>query len=150
VTEELLDSLELPRAAVSADATVAEAAGVLLGCGVGAVAVLDGDRVVGMLTEDDLLRAVFPPYLGELTHTAFVDTDELLRPHVDETAPRRAREVAREPELVELPASALDVAQRFLHSDSSALLATRSGVFAGVIDQTRFCKALLERYGWSF
>jgi CBS domain-containing protein len=150
VSEQFLDSLELPRAAVAVDATVAESARVLTETGLGAIAVLDGNRVVGMLTEDDLLRAVFPSYLDELRHTAFVDTDEILRPHLDETAPRLVTEVARRPEVVELPASALDIAQRFLHTDASALMATRGGAFVGVIDQTHFCKALLGRYGWPF
>ena len=148
MSEQLLDSLELPRAAVAADATVAESARVLTESGLGAIAVLDGDRVVGMLTEDDLLRAVFPRYLSELRHTAFVDTDAMLRPHLDETAPRLVREVARDAEVVNLPASALDIAQRFLHTDASALIATRGNAFVGVIDQTQFCKALLGRYGW--
>ena len=148
MSEQLLDSLELPRAAVAVDATVADAARVLAESGLGGIAVLEGERVVGMLSEDDVLRVAFPRYLDELSHTAFVDADDLLRPHLDETAPRPVSEVARKPELVELPASALDIAQRFLHTDRAALIATRGGVFVGVIDQTQFCKALLERYGW--
>jgi CBS domain-containing protein len=150
VSEELLDSLELARAEVTPDATLEAAARVLAAAAVGAIAVVDGDRVVGMLTEDELLRAVFPRYLDELTHTAFVDTDALLRPHLHETASRSVREVMRKPEVVQLPASSLDVAQRFLHTDISALIATRDGAFVGVIDQTQFCKALLGRFGWQF
>jgi CBS domain-containing protein len=150
VSDELLETLELPRAAVSADASVEDAARALINAPLSAIAVVDGDRVVGMLTEDDLLRGIFPAYLDQLTHTAFVDTDALMGPHLDQKASRPVEEIMREPQLVELPASALDVAQRFLHTDACALIATRDGAFAGLIDQTQFCKALLGRYGWQF
>jgi CBS domain-containing protein len=148
VTERLFDLLDLPRAAVSAEATLADAARELFAHPTGAIAVLDAERVVGVLGEDDLLRAIFPPYLGELTHTAFVQGDELLGPHLERAASMSVAEFARKAETVELPTSALDVAQRFLHSDASALIATRDGKFVGVIDQSQFCKAILGRHGW--
>lgn len=111
---------------------------------------LEQDRVVGMLSEDDLIRALFPAYLEEVSHTAFVASDDRVGPQFERLATARVSEFMREPEIVELPTSALDVAQRFLHTESSALVAMRDGRFVGVIEQRAFCKALLRRYGWEF
>jgi CBS domain-containing protein len=149
VSEPQLDLLELlATAAVSIGATVEAAAHELSTSGVGAIAVLDGAQVKGMFTEDDLLRAVFPGYLGELRHTSFVERDNLLGPHLQQAATTLVSQFMRKPELVALPASAVDVAQRFLHTEATALVATRLGAFAGVIDQAQFCTAILRRYGW--
>ena len=138
----------LVQAAVGAGATVEQAARELASSDVGALAVLEDEQVRGVFTEDDLLRAVFPGYLGDLTHTSFVEGDSLLAPHLETAAVAPVSTFMRRPELVALPTSALDLAQRFLHTDATALVATRDGVFAGVIDQTRFCTAILRRYGW--
>jgi CBS domain-containing protein len=149
VNERPFDLVELlAGAAVPVSATVEEAARELAASGVAAIAVLNGPLVKGMFTEDDLLRAAFPGYLSELKHTSFVDRDTLLAPHLQEAAAARVTEFMHKPELVTLPTSALDIAQRFLHSDSAALIATSDGAFVGVIDQTRFCTAILRRYGW--
>ena len=43
---------------VSADATIGEAAAAMAARGVGAVVVLDGDRVAAILTERDVMKAV--------------------------------------------------------------------------------------------
>jgi len=147
VTDRLLDLVELHDAAVAPDAPLADVARSIYS-GVGAVAVVDGGRVVGMVTEDDLIRATFPGYLDELTQTAFVESDEHVRPHFEEVAQAAVERFMRKAEVVELPTSALDVAQRFLHSDAPALVAVRDGHFAGVIDQTEFCRAVLGSYGW--
>ncbi len=149
MTAEPSDLVTLHDAAVPPTAPVAEAARAIYG-GVGAVAVVAGEQVVGMFGEDDLIRAVFPPYLGDISHTAFVEHDAVLGPHFDRLATAQVQEFMRQAVTVELPTSALDVAQRFLHSDATALVATRDGRYAGVIDQRAFCKALLRRYGWEF
>ena len=42
-----------------------------------ALAVVRADgKVAGVFSEDDLLRGLFPGYLGELRHTAFLGDDE--------------------------------------------------------------------------
>jgi CBS domain-containing protein len=148
VSGPVFDLAELPKASVPVGATAEQAARQLYRSGLGAIAVLDGDEVRGMFTEDDLLRAVFPRYLDELEHTAFLGDDEgfLLGGELARTTPVTTLMRAAEP--VELPASALDIAQRFLHVDSAALVAVRNGAFAGVIDQTTFCTAILRRYRW--
>lgn len=137
MNQQPLDLAELlVPSAVDVNATVEEAARELAACDVGALAVLDDQRVRGIFGEDDVLRAVFPGYLGELTHTSFVESDSVLAPHLEKAAATPVSESMREAELVALPTSALDIAQRFLHTDATALVATRDGRFAGVIDQT--------------
>jgi predicted transcriptional regulator len=148
VSERVFDLAELPKASVSIGATAEEAAQLLYRSGLGAIAVLDGDAVRGMFTEDDLLRAMFPRYLEELEHTAFLDDDEAFLLGGDPARSTPVTTLMRDAEPVELPASALDIAQRFLHDDAAALIAVRSCAFAGVIDQTTFCKAILRRYRW--
>lgn len=148
MTSPLLDPENLARAAVDVHSSFAGAARELCRAAIGAIAVLDADRVVGMVTEDDLLRGLFPGYLDELRHTSFVEEDSLLGPHLDTASSEPVSRHMRPAEIVELPTSALDVAQRFLHSPASALIAVRDGRFAGVIDQTRFCNSILGRYGW--
>jgi len=148
MSETPFDLVDLPKAAVTIDGNVEEAARVLYASGLGAIAVLDGDAVRGMFTEDDLLRAVFPRYLNELAHTAFLENDEAVPATGDLARSALVTTVMRPAEPVELPASALDIAQRFLHSDAPALIAVELDAFAGVIDQTQFCKAILRRYRW--
>ena len=148
MNEALFELVDLTSAAVTIEASVEEAARALYRSGLGAIAVLDGDRVRGMFAEDDLLRAVFPRYLGELAHTAFVENDQAFLAIDDLARSAPVTTLMRRAEPVELPASTLDIAQRFLHSDAPALIAVQQGAFAGVIDQTQFCKAILRRYRW--
>src|SRR5918999_399333 len=73
----LLAQIELVDASVPRSASVAEAAHALLDSGVSAIAVVDTDgRVVGLFTDDDVLRAVLPGYVRELRHTAFLESEE--------------------------------------------------------------------------
>jgi CBS domain-containing protein len=148
VREPVFDLADLPKASVSIGATAEEAARLLYSSGLGAIAVLDGDHVRGMFTEDDLLRAIFPRYLDVLEHTAFLDDDDAFLIAGDPARTTPVTTLMRAAEPVELPASALDIARRFLHDDSAALVAVRNGAFAGVIDQTTFCTAILRRYRW--
>ena len=65
--------MQLVPGSVRNDAGFLPAAQALLAAHSSAIAVVDHDlRVVGLFTDDDLLRGLFPPYLGELHHTAFL------------------------------------------------------------------------------
>jgi CBS domain-containing protein len=50
---------------ISVDATVREAAGLLRRHRVGGLPVMDGDRIVGMITESDILRLLKTPGISE-------------------------------------------------------------------------------------
>ena len=86
-----LRTLALVDASVPETADLAEAVAALFAAQVPALAVLDAERhVVGVFSEEDLLRAVFPGWLGEVRHTAFLQDDT-------RTLDERARSVRSRP-----------------------------------------------------
>ncbi len=104
--------LQPVRASVAITATFGEAAGRL------AIAVLDqNERIVGLFGEDELLRGIFPAYLRELHHTAFVhDDSEGLVKRLAEIERAPVRDYLREPLVVDVATSATHVAELLLHS----------------------------------
>lgn len=144
--EEKLRS-ELVDAAVRRTATFSEAANVLLESGLAAIAVVDERRwVVGLFGVRELLRGLFPRYLGELRHTAFLEDD---LPGLAELAAR----VSREPvaahmaaaETVDLDSSSTHLAERFLHSAAGAIAVVRGHELVGMLGITSFCRTLQSR-----
>jgi len=103
----------------------------------------------GLFTEDDFLAGIFPRYLGELRHTAFVPDDL-------ESATERARAVAGEPVerhmrkavTVEADTSAIHAAEVFLHCEWGAVaLVDDDGRYVGMLAQVEFCRRLLPTLG---
>jgi CBS domain-containing protein len=138
--------IELVPAAVRRDVTFLDAAEALTAHPVSALAVLDDtERVVGVFGGSDLLRGLFPRYLGELHHTAFVRDDPGLLERCARAAgsePVHAHMHA--PLVVEDDASATHVAELFLHSDLDALPVVRGGRFLGMLGRSEFCREMLE------
>ena len=145
----LLRELELPRASVVRGASFLDAARTLLSAGTSAIAVLgDADRVVGVFTDDDLLRGLFPPYLAELHHTAFlVEDGELLVANIEAAAGEPVDRFMREPVTVEIDSSVAHVVERFLHTPWGAVAVVEKGRFVGIVDQLAFIRHLLGRLG---
>ncbi|MDQ3889700.1 MAG: CBS domain-containing protein [Actinomycetota bacterium] len=140
-----LPDIELVPAAVRRDATFHAAAEKLNERGVEMIAVLDdNERVVGVFGSEELLRGLFPRYLGELHHTAFT-TDDL----ADRVS--RAADVAREPVekhmrkavIVDVDTSTIHVAERFLHCGFPALAVVAKGAFVGMLERATFCRAVM-------
>lgn len=143
----LLRDMRLPPASVGADAGFLQAARALLAARSSAIAVLDrDDRVLGLFTDDDLLRGLFPQYLGELRHTAFLvnDGEEVLA-SVEAAANQPVTRYMREPVTVELDASAAHVVERFLHTPWGAIAVVEGGRFVGIVGQLEFTELLLRR-----
>ena len=135
-------NLPLVPASVADDATFGDAARELSASALPAIAVLGRDgRVEGVFTQDAQLRGLFPGYLGELRHTAFVGDDE-------ERLAERARAVRDDPVGRYLTnAPRLDVgdshthaAELFLHSGLAALPVLDAGRFVGMLDQRALCE----------
>jgi CBS domain-containing protein len=84
----ILRDMQLLRVSVRPNTGFLEAARALLAAHSSAIAVVDSDeRVIGMFTDDDLLRGLFPRYLGELRHTAFlVNEGQRLSASIDNAA----------------------------------------------------------------
>ncbi|HSI97173.1 MAG TPA: CBS domain-containing protein [Gaiellaceae bacterium] len=142
-----LRDLTLVNASVPESATLAEASSALFAAQVPALAVLDASgRVVGVFSEGDLLRAVFPGYLAEVRHTAFLPDDA---PSLDERA-RQARdtpvrEFARSAEVLRVGDSQIHAAERFMHTGEEALPVVDGEQFVGMLSIAALCYARLDR-----
>ena len=145
----LLDDTKLVPASVPRTATFLEAARALFGSGVSAIAVLDAEhRVIGLFSDDDLLRGVFPAYLGELRHTAFLHQETAaLAASLEKARTDPVERHMREPMTVEVDASSIHVAERFLHCAWGALAVVENERFVGMVDQVEFIEALMGRLG---
>ena len=142
-----LRDITLVPGSVAEAATFREAATALRESGLPAIAVVDaGRRVVGLFTDVDLLRGLFPAYLGDLRHTAFLPDDP-------DTLTRRAHEAAAEPVMqhsrrpleLELETSATHAAERFLHCEEGAIPVVEDGRFVGMLPRAEFALAMLRR-----
>ncbi|HEX7255046.1 MAG TPA: CBS domain-containing protein [Gaiellaceae bacterium] len=143
----LLRELELPPVSVPSGAPFLEAARALLAAETSAIAVLgDDDHVVGVFNDDDLLRGLFPRYLEELHHTAFlVEDGELLLANIEATAGEPVDRFMREPVTVEIDSSVAHVVERFLHTPWGAVAVVEDARFVGMVDQLAFVRHLLNR-----
>jgi CBS domain-containing protein len=139
--------IELAPAAVRVEATFREAVESLAAHPVSAVAVLDEhDRVVGVAGSEALLRGLFPRYLRELRHTAFArDDPALLERCAREASAQPVRAYMGPPVSVEQDASALHVAEVFLHHDYDAVPVVDRGRFVGMLGRAEFCRAMIAR-----
>jgi CBS domain-containing protein len=134
---------------VGKDVTFGEAVEQLFDARVPALAVLEEDgRLLGIVSEVDVLRAVFPGYLAELRHTAFVEDDPVV---LDERARavrnRPVAELAREVEPLEGDESETHAAERFLHTGEQALPVVEGERFLGMLSIAALCHARLDRAG---
>jgi CBS domain-containing protein len=144
-----LRELPLVQASVRKDVPFGEAVEQLFDARVPALAVLEEDgRLLGIVSEVDVLRAVFPGYLAELRHTAFVEDDPVV---LDERARavrnRPVAEFAREVEPLEGDESETHAAERFLHTGEQALPVVEGERFLGMLSIAALCHARLDRAG---
>ena len=142
-----LEEIGLHPASVPRTATFLEAAEKVTNERVETIAVLDADgAVVGLFGGDEVLRGIFPRYLTELRHTAFAADDVgLLRSRIDEVSGEPVERHMRAPVTVDIGASAIHLAERFLHCDFDALAVVEAGRFAGMVRREEFCRAMLRR-----
>jgi CBS domain-containing protein len=142
-----LRDLQLVDASVPESAPLAEAAAKLFAAKVPALAVLDeAGRVTATFSEEDLLKAVFPGYLAEVRHTAFLPDDA---PSLDELAHRvrlrPVRDFSRVTAVLEAADSQVHAAERFLHTGEDALAVVDGGRFVGMLSIAALCHARLAR-----
>jgi CBS domain-containing protein len=140
----ILRDMNLLAASVRTGTGFLHAARELLAAHTSAIAVLDGqDRVVGLFTDDDLLRGLFPQYLGELHHTAFL-VNEVLQATIETAAAEPVSRYMRQPVAVDLEASDAHVVERFLHTPWGAIAVVEAGRFVGMVGQLEFTERLME------
>ncbi len=142
-----LQETRLVPASVPRTATFADAARTLAAHEISAIAVLDErERVVGLFTDDDLLRGLFPGYVQELRHTAFVsEQTTALAAQLQRASGDRVERHMRAPITVEVDAGGLHVAERFLHCEWGAIAVVEKERFLGMLDQVEFCRVLMRR-----
>ena len=134
-------------ASISEDATFAEAVEALSASRSPALAVLDdAERVVGIFAEGDLLRVVFPGYLSEVRHTAFLTDDtSTLDQFAQGVRDRPVREFARPVTALSAGDTQVHAAERLMHSGENALPVVDDGRFTGMLSVTALCHARLAR-----
>jgi CBS domain-containing protein len=141
-----LPDIELVPASVPRSATFLEAAEALTGHSVPTIAVVDGDRVVGLFGGEDLLRGLFPGYLADLRHTAFASDDPgVLAERGRAVSSQPVEKHMRKPVTLDVDASAIHVAERFLHCDFGALAVVEEERFVGMLSRADFCRAVLRQ-----
>ena len=142
-----LRDIELMPASVRATATFGEAAAALRESRLPAIAVVDAEeRVVGLFTDVDLLRGLFPAYLGELRHTTFLPDDPgALTRRAHEAATEPVTRHSRPPLVLELETSSTHAAERFLHCEEGAIPVVEGGRFVGMLPRAEFAVAMLRR-----
>lgn len=130
-----LGDLPLVQASVPATATLAEAVELLFAAQVPAIAIVDEGGVVGgILAEGDVLRAVYPGYLSELHHTAFLVDDPVgLSELMQEARDKEVGTLARPVEPLDAGESQTHAAERFIHCGESALPVVDDGRFVGML-----------------
>ena len=140
-----LRDMPLVDASVSRSATFLDAARTLADSGIAAVAVLEDDgRIVGVFTDDDLLRGLFPRYLEQLRHTAFLEREpSALGARLDAAAAEPVTAHMRDAVVVDVETAPVHVAERFLHCDWGALAVAEGGRFVGMLPQLEFCRAVM-------
>ncbi len=143
----VLRDIDLVRASVLDTATFVEAAQALFEAGISAIAVVDReDRVVGVFTDDDLLGGIFPHYLRELRHTAFLRKEsEALGATLEKARGEPIRRYLRKSVSVDVESSDVHVAERFLHCPWGALAVVENSRFVGMVDQVHFVEELMRR-----
>ncbi len=142
-----LHDIELVDASVSSSATFAEAALTLSESRLSALAVVDGDRVVGLFTDEQLLLGISPRYLDELKHTAFLERElPSLRERALAVRDEPVAKHMRKPVTIELEGSSMHAAERFVHCHEGALpVVDDDDRFLGMLSRTDFAHALLKR-----
>jgi CBS domain-containing protein len=142
-----LRDIPLVHASVRDTATVAEAVAALFEAKVPAIAVLDErERVLGVFSESDVLRAVFPEYLNEMRHTAFLPDDAAPFDAVAAGArDRPVRDFVRASESLRAEDSQIHAAERLLHSGEDALPVVDEERFLGMLSVAALCLARLDR-----
>jgi CBS domain-containing protein len=142
-----LRDLDLTDVSVDGSATLAEAVAALFEARVPAIAVVDEERrVLGILSEREILGAVFPRYLTEIRHTSFLQDDESALGELAARArDRPVREVMRRSEVLDAADSQIHAAERLMHSGDDALPVAEDGRFVGMVSVAALCHARLDR-----
>ena len=137
-------------ASVPESATFQDALTALHDSNLPAIAVLGDDgKVVGLFGAKEVLRGLFPVYLDELKHSAFIADDVPgLKEHLIEVSTEPVTAFMAEPLVVDTDTSAIHIAEQLVHSDIRALALTENGQFIGMLGAHRFSWCVYRSLVW--
>jgi CBS domain-containing protein len=141
-----LRELPLVDASIEEDETFASAVAALFAANVPAIAVVRADgSLVGIVSELDVLQALFPGYLADLRHTAFLEDDPAaLDDRANAVRARPVGNFARPVDPLEGDDSATHAAERFLHAGEQALPVVEGGRLLGMLSIAALCHGRLD------
>ncbi|MEK6813334.1 MAG: CBS domain-containing protein [Nitrospirota bacterium] len=126
---------------ISPDATLFDAAAIMRESrkgmgegGVPALVVLDGDRLVGIVSLTDMLKAILPPYLLQDTHLAHVTWDGLLESQCKRVQDKKVRDImTRDVVTVKEDAVLAEAAEHFLSRHIHSIPVLRGTNVVGIL-----------------
>ncbi len=121
----------------------------LLDCALPALPVIDDrERLVGIFGEREFIEAVFPGYLGQLRHTAFVprSLDDVLEKRQSCRLEPVGKYMNREHLLVGPTSSDTQIAEIFLHHRVLIIPVVADHRVTGLITRHAFFNAAAERF----
>lgn len=142
-----LEEVMRPYVSVTPDTVERDALEVMLENNVPCLPVVDEeDRVVGCVTDKDILASVLPPYLRLMKSLSFVseNTDNWVH-YLAEAAMRPVREVMTKGalSLIELEHSDIEAAHKMVNENASTLVVTKDGKAVGVVNRLDLCAAIV-------
>ncbi len=147
-----LEEVMRPYVSVTPDTVERDALKVMLENNVPCLPVVDEeDRVVGCVTDKDILASVLPPYLRLMKSLAFVseNTDNWVH-YLVEAAMRPVREVMTKEglsqeglSLIELEHSDIEAAHKMVNEGASTLVVTKDGKAVGIVNRLDLCAAIV-------
>ncbi|HCL78511.1 MAG TPA: CBS domain-containing protein [Synergistaceae bacterium] len=136
--------------AVMEDDLVHEAVRVLYNHNISGVPVLDGDwKLVGYLTESDILQSAVPTYLEVLAKSTFLEEDENgLLARFKSFGNRPVRDFMNDKPLsVEPDTSLMVISDLMIRKHVKRLPVVEDGRLVGIISREAFCEFLMRESG---
>ncbi len=131
------------------DEPIESAVGRLLDCALPALPVIDDrERLAGIFGEREFIEAVFPGYLGQLRHTAFVprSLDDVLEKRQGCRIEPVGKHMNRERLLVGPESSDTQIAEIFLHHRVLIIPVVADHKVTGLITRHAFFNAAAARF----
>jgi CBS domain-containing protein len=135
---------------VAADMSVKDAARLMVERGVGALPVLEGDDLIGLVTEGDLImqdvRVRFPTTIHLLDAFIFYPpSQERMETEIKKAVAATVREVmTTEPVTVDVSASVEDVATAMVDRDVSRVPVLEKGRLVGIVSKSDIVRSIAQ------
>jgi CBS domain-containing protein len=142
-----LEKIMHPAVSVTPDATEREALRVLLENNVPGVPVVDGEgRLLGFVTDGDLLASALPKYLAIMEDVSFVsEVGDSWVHYFAESADRPVSEVmTTEVSRVKLGTSEIVAAHKMVHDGVSSVVVTRDDKVVGIVNRLDLFAAIVD------